>query len=218
MSVFDLEDFDSRATPRVDGPLPKSSAAVSAEEIESARATGYEEGYRTGWDDAARAADEESRAVSAELARNLRDMTFTYFEAREELLQALRPFLAELLSTLFPALLPQAAGAAIAEDLGDQVKAGCDGAFRVLVSPEDAEVVRALMKGVDAASVTVAEEPALASGQARLISTRREIAIDADAILERLRAALGGLAEGEAVGVEEGEEGERRTEALARHG
>ena len=186
MTVLRLEEFDtpSATVPSAAEPPSPDSGAEAA-----ARIAGYEEGYRTGWDDAARAAEEDATALGAELARNLRDLSFTYFEARDEVLAALRPFLDELLDTMFPDLLAEATAAAIAAEVADGFGAAGQEGPRVLVAPEDVAVVRAL-RSQAGTEVEIVGEPAMASGQARLTAGGLEARIDTGAVAERLRAGL----------------------------
>ncbi len=189
-----LEDFS--AAPGLPEPAAAPSAAPEIDlaalqaEAEAARLESYETGYKTGWDDAVRAAEEERRALGEELARNLRDVGFTYFEARDELLVGLRAFLRELLDTLFPTLLSEAAASALAEALSAMAEEASTTDIAVAVSPDDAETVRGLLPLPDGVELSIVEEPALAPGQARLKSADRAYAIDADRIVGMLRDAV----------------------------
>ena len=189
MNGVRLEDFDAGRPepPEVSEAAPAPDPAV----LETARVAGYEDGYKSGWDDAIRSAEQEAKTVGAELARNLRDLSFTYFEAREEVLAALEPFLHELLGTIFPELLPEAAAAALAKELAELATEGSESGVRILVSPDDAEVVKGLLEPEADVTARVLEEPAMLPGQARIASELREVAIDTGSVLERLRAALG---------------------------
>ena len=189
MNGVRLEDFDaSRPEPQETAPV---APAPNPAALEAARVSGYEDGYKSGWDDAIRSAEGEAKTVGAELARNLRDLSFTYFEARDEVLTALEPFLQELLGTIFPELLPEAAAAALAKELAELATEGGKSGVRILVSPDDAEVVKGLLEPEADVSAEVLEEPAMLPGQARIASELREVAIDTGSVLERLRAALG---------------------------
>ena len=62
--------------------------------------------------------------------------------------------------------------------------------MQILVCPDDAPAVRRLIEETDGVKTEIVEEAALASGQARICAERRDVAIDAETLLERLRAAL----------------------------
>ena len=183
--MIDLEDFGSGAG---DGAseTPDDGAALR----EALRAAAYEEGYKSGWDDSARAAENEMRAVGEELARNLRDLGFTYFEARAELTEVMKGFLCELLDKLFPALLPEAAAATLVDEITALSGDALDGRMDLLVSPDDAETIRRLLDQAGIEGASLCEEPALASGQARLQASAAQVVIDADRLTRSLRDAL----------------------------
>ncbi|MEM9032670.1 MAG: hypothetical protein AAGB18_08485 [Pseudomonadota bacterium] len=189
-----LEDFsEPLANLALPPPEPSADAAALAAAAEAARAEGYETGYKTGWDDAARAAEEERRSIGEELARNLRDVNFTYFEARDEILVSLRAFLRELIDTMFPALLPEATAANLAEALGDMADEASSSDLALAVSPDDAEAVRTLLPLPGGVDLTIVEEPALAPGQAKLSATDREFSVDAERVVTKLRDGLAPL-------------------------
>ena len=186
---LDLVDFSS---PAGNGSSLGSSTFAAASDLpENPGSTPtYEDGYRSGWDDAVRAAEEKERGLSAELERNLRDLGFSYFEAREEIMRAVRPFLSQLLDSLFPELLSEIAACAVAETLVDHMEKGCDGEVALLVSPEDADVVRRLLPEHHGLAITIREEPTLGSGQVHARPASREIVIDAERVLAQLRHAV----------------------------
>ena len=185
-----LEDFTVPQTlSALPAPEPSIDVAALQAAAEASRVESYETGYKTGWDDAVRAAEDERRNIGEELARNLRDASFTYFEAREELLVGLRAFLRDLLDAVFPTLMPEASASALADALGDMAEDAGPNAIEISVSPEDVETVRALlpMSGTD---LNVSEEPALAPGQAQLRSATREASIDVERVVKMLRDVI----------------------------
>ena len=192
LGSVDLEDFDCDSEDLMGAMMPMEHEAQSdpAEE-EAKRLAVYEEGYRSGWDDAVRAAEGEERAIGAELARNLKDLSFTYFEARDEVLASVRSFLAELLDRMFPALLPEAVAANVAQEMAGIVEDLCDGRFTIVIAPDDAATVKRLLSSDDHRTVTVVSEPAMATGQARIRSAKGEASIDAGRLVATLKAAVG---------------------------
>ena len=190
-SRLSLEDFD--AVPPAAEPVaaiePVDTSAHEAA-IEAARVQGYESGYKSGWDDASRAAEEERKAIGEELARNLREASFTYFEARDDLLVNLRGFVSDLLETLFPSLLSESVAAAVTDAITGFAEDASEGELALAVSPDDAEIVRTLLPLPGVGEVSLVAEPALVPGQARLRVASREFSIDADRILSMLRDSL----------------------------
>lgn len=188
-----LEDF-SQPLPEPANE-PPTAPAVDLEALEAkaeaARLESYETGYKTGWDDAVRAAEEERRGVSEELARNLREVGLTFVEAREDLAVGLRAFMREFVDAMFPALLAEAAAASLAEALGDMAQDACSEAIALSVSPEDSATIQSLLPLPDGAELAVLEEPALAPGQSRLKAGAKEYHVDAERIVEMVRGAIG---------------------------
>ncbi|MEM9343320.1 MAG: hypothetical protein AAGA87_09755 [Pseudomonadota bacterium] len=178
-----LEDFS-------EGIKPPQEADTGPDPAETARVEGYEAGYKSGWDDAVKSQSDDRQAVGAELANNLRDLSFTYFEARDEIISALSPFLEQLIDTLFPALLAESTASSVCAELTSEVHLACDGGARLYLSPDDIEVVRSLLNDARVENVTVIEEELLLSGQARLCAAAREVHFDADRLVKRLRASL----------------------------
>jgi len=179
-----LEDFG-------EGIKPSQDEDTGPDPVEVARVEGYEAGYKSGWDDAVKSQKDDRQAVGAELAQNLRDLTFTYFEARDEIVSALSPFLEQLIDSLFPALLAESTAASVCAELTSKVHDACDGGSRLYLSPDDLDVVRSLLNEAGIENVTLLGEEALFSGQARLCAAAREVQFDADRLVTRLRASLG---------------------------
>lgn len=189
MADIDLEDFEAEEVDVAVAPEPPAPDPVSEAEIEAQRVTAYEEGYKSGWDDAVRQTEEEGRRVGEELARNLRDLAFTYFEARSEVLTALEGFLGELFDKLFPQLLPEAVAASVLSELRQLADTASDVGMKLYVAPEDAATVRSLLPQ-DGPRVDVVEEAALASGQARIHAAAGTVTIDADRLVRSLRDVI----------------------------
>lgn len=185
-----LVDFGSAPDPVVPSADPAPEQGLGSADAEAIRVEAYEKGYKSGWDDAVKTAEEQRTAISEELARNLRDIGFTYFEAREEILGGMRTFLEDLLDTLFPTLLGETMCAGVAEELADIAEPLMAGELSLLVSPDDAAAVRTLLPLPGNPELEVIEEAALPPGLAQLKTASREVAIDAERIVARLREAL----------------------------
>ncbi len=70
------------------GATPVTASAPSDVDVEEVRLAGYETGYQSGWDDATTEREKSDQLIAADLERNLRDISFTYAEARNEVLTA----------------------------------------------------------------------------------------------------------------------------------
>lgn len=70
--------------------------------MEETRQHAYEAGYKAGWEDASSAHAAGQAELRAEVARNLQAMSFTYHEARGQILRAIEPLLTDIAASLLP--------------------------------------------------------------------------------------------------------------------
>jgi len=183
-----LESFEQAS-----GRLSLDDDAVSREEAEAARLEGYDAGYQSGWDDAMAQVAADQTKISEEFARNLRDLGFTYHEARAHVIASMEPLVEALISALFPQFAADAIAAQVmsivqghADRLGSQP-------IRLRVSPDDVEALRAMPALSDSFPMEITEEPALATGQAQLVLGKSEYRIDLADVIDATRAALTAL-------------------------
>ena len=87
-----------------------------AADAEAMKLEAFENGYRAGWEDATGAAASEQGHIAADLAQNLRDLSFTLAEAQVAVLAEMRPLLREIVAKL----LPVAAHASLAGRIADE--------------------------------------------------------------------------------------------------
>lgn len=193
---LNLEDFSDLAAtpdPAPAGPEAAPSAPISPGEVEAARLEAYESGYRTGWDDAARAEAEDQSRIGAEFARNLQDLGFTFHEARAHVMQALEPLLTGMVERVLPRLVSETIGQTIVEELMPLASAAAGNPIDVMVSPANRPVVEQMLSRSDTIPFTLVEEPTLAEGQVYLRSGTLERQIDFTEAVDRIGAAIGSL-------------------------
>lgn len=182
---LNLENFGAGA------PAPGFAAAsVPSEEIEAARLKGYDEGYKTGWDDAVRKTTEDGQRIGAEFARNIRDLGFTYEEARAHVMKSLEGLLEELSVTFLPALMADALGPVIVEALSEFADEAGSAPVLIRVAAGEGDRLRAFLSTETALPVQVVDEPSLAEGQAYLKLGTEERQVDLAEPLERVREAI----------------------------
>ena len=182
-----LEDFDVLPDPEPRVEAPDSAAHHAAEE--AARLEGYDEGYRSGWDDATEAAAKARTAIEADVAQNLRDLGFSYLEAREQMLDSVVVLLRDVFETFFPATLARCTAEAIEETLRREAERATDAGVEIRACPEDAELIAELMPEDLAVRPTIRPEPSLARGQAHVRVGTEETRIDLAAALAALGSA-----------------------------
>lgn len=180
-----LEDFGSA----IEVPVALANAA-SGDAGESMRLEAYEDGYKAGWDDAVGANQAEQMQVAADLAQNLRDMSFTYQEACTHISQSLHGVFDAMMSLFLPEVARIALAPKVAEELGKLPLSSDDMQLVLSVSPESKPVLERLRSHMSDQELTFEEDPSLTAGQVLLGFGDKEVAVDFDALLEEMRGAL----------------------------
>ena len=189
-SRLSLEEFGS---PNRKVEKPGAEEAALAE----AQLAGFDKGYREGWEDAARAHAEEQKAIGADLARALDDMSFTYHEARTAMLAEMRGLIGGLLEKVLPAAARASLSQIILERIDAALTARSEVSVEVIVSPGNAARVEPLLQQKAPIPVRLAEEPGLGPGQAVLRFAGAEEIVDLEAVLEGIGTAVEGFFEGQ---------------------
>ncbi len=197
LEVFDEGDLASvKAVRPAPEPAPAPVApAISPEMLERARLEGYENGYKAGWDDAAKAEAEEQSRIGAEFARNLQDLGFTFHEARSHVMQALEPLLAGMVERVLPRLVSETIGQTIIEELMPLASAAADTPIEIVVSPASRAAIEGLLARESAVPFTLKEEPTLSEGQVFLRAGKLERHIDFTNAVDQIGTAINGLYE-----------------------
>ncbi len=176
MALFPLEEFS--ATIAANSPDPVLETGFEEHRIEA-----YEQGYKAGWDDAAAAQAEEQSRVSADFARNLQELSFTYHEARSQILNSLKPLFTEMVSKVLPTLaqgnLPQTIVDEVLTVASDQT----DAEIEIVISPANRPALEHLLEGLTSLDVNIIEESTMAEGLAYLRFSDSEKQIDLTSVL-----------------------------------
>ena len=183
-----LEDFSQAPEP----PAPPAGD-IEDTALSTARLEGYDEGYAAGWRDASDAGSAEKARLDEEVVRNLRDLSFTYHEARVHVTAAMEALLGELVETFFPALVAEALGQRILDLLGPEAQCAGTAPLRIRAAPGNAEELRALLEKAQPVPFEIEEEPALAEGQVHWAFGAVEKEIDLGRVLASVREALAAL-------------------------
>ena len=175
---------------RFDAPQTGGGEALSPAEAEEARLAAYESGYAAGWDDAQAAQAEDSRRVREDLARNLRDLSFTYQEARAGVLQGVAPLLRAMVDQVLPDIARATLGARVAEVIGAEAARLGSPPVQLVVAPADRARIEAALPPTPPFDLVLAVEPTLAEGQVHFRFGTEERALDLPALLERIRGLV----------------------------
>ena len=189
-SLFQLEEFEAALMPGFGAELSSSFTQTLGDEGEGENNTAFEQGYKAGWDDAARASAEDQTRISTEFARNLQDLGFTFHEARSHMMRSLEPLLMELAESLLPELVAQTLGARIVEEIMPMAESAADRPIEIVVSPASRAALEPLLSSATTVPLTLSEEPSLAAGQVHLRSGKVEKEIDLTGAIERVTAVI----------------------------
>ncbi|MGH1369721.1 MAG: flagellar biosynthesis protein [Maritimibacter sp.] len=163
--------------------------------LETERLSGYEAGYKEGWDDAIKAETEGQSRIGAEFARNLQDLGFTFHEARAHVMHALEPLLKSVVEKVLPRLVSETVGQTIVEELMPLAAEAADTPIQVIVSPASRPQIEAFLKASSSVPFDLVEEPSLADGQVYLRSGTTERQIDLTGAVERIGDSINALFE-----------------------
>ncbi|KPQ21760.1 MAG: flagellar assembly protein FliH [Rhodobacteraceae bacterium HLUCCA24] len=179
-----LPDFGAAAHPEAE------LEPLGTEAYESRRLEAFEEGYRAGWDDASKAQAEDEARVRTDLARNLREMSFTYQEAYTQISRSLAPIFERIAEALLPETARATLGRHVADQLTALARSGAEGFAEVTVAPESEPAVAALLEADLPFPVRVRTDPMLGAGQAELGLGPAERSIDLDATIAAVTEAI----------------------------
>lgn len=177
-----LEDFDAAQGGR--------EVTLTDVSLEEERLAAFETGYQAGWDDAVKAQTEDARRITADLAQNLQDLSFTFEEAQAAVMQALRPLLTQMTSAVLPRLAQESLGPRLAGMLDDLVRDQGRCSIEITASPADMPRLSGLLASGPALGATLTEDDTLGPGQVSLRFGEAEHEIDLGAVLEGIDAAI----------------------------
>lgn len=180
-----LEVFDLEMKSAMDPVLVTSTAAV-----EEAKLNAYEQGYSAGWEDCAGVQNDSNTAIQDDLARNLRNLSFTYNEARMHVLRSIEPLLQEMTSGLLPEMAREALAPVVLETLMPMVEELADAPIHLVVNPSVRQPVEALLDQATGMPLIIREEPSLPTGQIYLRLGDTEAKVDLDQATRSITAAV----------------------------
>jgi flagellar assembly protein FliH len=189
--MLDLERFDAEAAGgATGGPAARGDAETPA--TTDAALAAFDEGYRDGWDDCARAEAERNRSIGADLAANLRELARGQEAARRDVLAGLGPFFEELAARFLPDLAAEAVGPVVLSELGAVADRASRARPVLVASPAALPALEHLLDSQGVAEVELRAEPAYADGQVslRFEAERRDIDLGdaARRVAEAIRA------------------------------
>lgn len=181
-----LEVFDPSPAPGV----ATAAESVAAEAVEDIRLAAYEKGYSAGWEDAVASQSDDQVRIRDDLARNLGDLSFTYFEARAHLLRGLEPLLRGMVDRVLPEIARSTLGAAVVAEVQAEAGRLAAAPVEIEVSPADRAAVAAALGADPALPVRLREEASLGDGQVHFRFGAEERALDLEALIGAIRGLV----------------------------
>ncbi|WP_380055115.1 hypothetical protein ACFE33_14990 [Falsihalocynthiibacter sp. SS001] len=189
-SPFRLEVFEgSKGQPAIIKEQPDSSV------IEDARLEAFEQGYKAGWEDSVASSVADQDKISAEFARNLRDLSFTYYEARAAIVKSWEPIIRGMLTSVLPQIARESLGQIICDDIMELSKNNSEVPVLITVSPDSTAALKHLCNEVNYLPLSVVEDPTLGEDQALIRLGESERLVDLDSVLDGFSEALAGFFE-----------------------
>lgn len=188
MPIFKLEEFNTR----IISDDPTLSSKTNQEEH---RLEAFEQGYKAGWDDAAAAQSADQARVAADFARNLQELSFTYHEARSQILGSLEPLLKEMVSKILPKLARETLSQTIVDEVISVAEVQTKAGIQVVISPANSAALEQLIETQENLDITIIEEPSMADGLAYLRFADTEKQVDLDSVLSSFAQSVEGYFE-----------------------
>ncbi|MFW2543200.1 ABC transporter ATP-binding protein [Primorskyibacter sp. 2E107] len=172
----------------------RSEAAFDEADLEGQRLEAFENGFKAGWDDAIKAQADDKARISSSLAQNLQDLSFTYHEATNQVLDAMTPLLNEMVNVLLPQMARATIGTHVVEKLQEMAKEIGSVEVNIAVSPTNVESVKQLLDGDFGLPLVVVEDSTLADEQADIRFGQTEKQIDLGDLVSSVSEAVEGFA------------------------
>lgn len=177
--TLDLEAFD-RERGESDPAPPVNAGELAA----------FERGHRAGWDDAMATQSDEMARLRAGFGQALADMSFSYTQARAEVLRQIAPVLRTMVEKVLPRLADATFVDRMAEVLGELAARSVSATFEIAVSPANLEAAQALADTPVPGGTRIVASPDIGPGQAMIRCALGERAIDIDGLLAAMEDAV----------------------------
>lgn len=177
-----LEDFGADATPVSQTPqslLP-----------EDQRLSAFEDGYKAGWDDANKADSDARTRISADLEKNLQELSFTFHEARAHIIGNIAPLLRAMAETVLPTVAQAKFADTILETVNQCLETAGDAPLTLTVNPLDRVTIETVLPENGPLPVTITEQNSLAQGQVFFKVGAQETVVDMAALLSEISASV----------------------------
>lgn len=190
--VLRLEVFESEAPANAG---QSETVVLDTVALEDAKLASFESGYSAGWEDAAAAQADDQTRVSADLARSLQSLSFTYHEARSHVLKSVEPLLRQVVGQLLPAIAREALGAKVIEVLVPLAEELAGAPITLVLNPAARGAIEDQLARTSGLPLILQDEPTLGEGQVYLKLGDVEREVNLDRAVTEISAAVRGFFE-----------------------
>jgi hypothetical protein len=171
-----LEDF-TRLTTTPPEAVPAPQETPTGPDAGDETMAAFDEGYRSGWEDCAKAEAESQRRIGADLAANLKELSLSFAQARADVLTALGPLFEDMAAQLLPRLAAEAIAPAVIAELRAAADSATQAKAVLFAAPAALPALVQLVEMQDGLEIELRAEPAYAEGQVslRFGSERRDV-------------------------------------------
>ncbi|WP_368185771.1 hypothetical protein [Aestuariibius sp. HNIBRBA575] len=168
--------------------------STEVEEVEPSLT--YEDGYSTGFEAGIAQAQATQDAISSEMLQVLSDLSFTYAQARHDLLKSLEPLFDSICTALLPALAQSSLGPQLVEFLLQNARdLSADPALVVSAHPSEVAALKSHLNAQFDAPIQFEPDGSFEVGQVLLKHNENETIIDMTEAVENIIVSLSALRE-----------------------
>ncbi|MGH1463875.1 MAG: hypothetical protein ACRBBQ_00800 [Cognatishimia sp.] len=161
--------------------------------LDAPNSQAFEEGYKAGWEDANAAIGREKTALSATLARNLRDLTFTFFEARSATIGHLDEVVDLMVAKALPAMAHATLGLRLSQLLRDLSPRDEHVSIELCAHPDDVAGIEGIMTEVPGVAPRVFSDPDMPAGCVQWRVADQEQQLDINNLISEINTAVLGF-------------------------
>lgn len=180
--ALSLEDFAA--------PARAIGAGLTDADAEAIRLDAYESGYKSGWDDANSETAASDHRIAADLERSLTDLSFTYEEARAEVLRGMSGLMTSILTSFLPRLAADAVLPRVSDEIDAMIAATGSGNCRLQAAPETCKQLDWLAEKYMETDLQIISEPAYPDGRVTLHFASETKEIDLTNLLTGMTEAI----------------------------
>ena len=155
--------------------------------------TAFNDGYRTGFEEAQASMAAQAARNKTELAQQLQKLSFTYHEAQAHVLTALQPLLRHILDQVLPLIARETLGPIVMETLIPLANRLSDAPLVLRVNPASQLAVQSVIEAGTSLPLRLCADPAMSEGQVHLQLGLAEAEVNLDQTTADIAFAVRGF-------------------------